>query len=200
MVHEDLTGQRFGRLVVVQFSHVKSKQTYWLCKCDCGNTKVCRAGHLRYGATKSCGCLRIENTSIANSTHGMSKTRLYGIWQNMLKRTEKASNHAYADYGGRGIRVCDAWHDFTVFMEWSLLNGYAENLTIDRIDVNGDYEPSNCRWITMYEQAGNKRNTIKITLDGQTKTLVEWCKLKGCTYMKAYKRYRKGKSPIEIFA
>lgn len=197
----DLTGQRFGRLVVLKFDHVDSRgQAYWICKCDCGNARVVRAGHLRNGATQSCGCMKREKTSISNSTHHMSDTRLYDIWQGIKARTERPTNPAYRNYGGRGIKLCEEWHDPYAFMEWANLNGYSEGLTIDRIDVNGNYEPSNCRWITRSEQCCNKRNTIRITLDGQTRTLVEWCNITGCSYMKAYKRYRKGKSPIEIFS
>ena len=143
----DLTGQRFGRLTVLERTELK-----WLCKCDCGNKKIVAGGHLVSGDTKSCGCLRIK--------HGMRNTRLYSIWHGMKERCYNTKHKFYKHYGGRGIKVCEEWkNDFQTFADWALSHGYADNLTIDRIDVNGNYEPSNCQWATNAEQQRNKRNS-----------------------------------------
>lgn len=193
----DLTGQRFGRLVVLKRVYRNGiRGTFWLCQCDCGKQKAIIASSLRGGFSRSCGCLQKERTP---RTHCMTHTRLYNIWGKMLDRTRNPRNPRYNDYGGRGIHTCSEWIHFESFMQWSLSHGYTDNLTLDRIDVDGDYEPSNCRFITLEEQQGNKRNTIRLTIDGETKTLVEWCDIYNSTYTKAYKRYRRGQSPQDIF-
>lgn len=113
-------------------------------------------------------------------THGLSKTRLYSIWIDMKKRCYNQKNNRYANYGGRGISVCDEWlHNFSAFNEWAMANGYAENLTIDRIDVNGNYEPSNCRWATIKEQQRNTTRNRFITVNGETRTMSEWAEITG---------------------
>lgn len=126
------------------------------------------------GNTASCGCLWRERVRAARITHGQTGSRLYYVWKSMLQRCEKQYNPSYDDYGGRGITVCEEWHDFTNFMQWAERTGYRENLTIDRIDVNEGYDPVNCRWVTMHEQARNKRNNINITYHGVTRCLSDW--------------------------
>ena len=154
----DLTGQRFGRLVVLQRAKTINKRTKWLCKCECGNEVVVEAYNLRVGHTQSCGCLQRAATSVANKTHGQGHTRLYRIWNNMKNRCYRKSYHAYNHYGGRGITICNEWlHDFQAFYDWAMANGYRDDLSIDRIDSNGNYCPKNCRWATMTEQNKNKR-------------------------------------------
>lgn len=131
-----------------------NKNVMWLCRCDCGNITTVRTYSLKCGDTKSCGCICANRTWITNFKHGGRHTRLYKTWQDMKSRCHNPNDHAYKYYGGKNIQICSNWeHDFVVFRDWSLANGYADNLTIDRINNKGNYEPSNCQWLTKSENA-----------------------------------------------
>lgn len=177
----DITGQKFGRLTALykMHNHHDKKNSYWICICDCGNFLEARSQHLRNNSIKSCGCLHKE----IMSTHGKHDTRLYRIWVAMKQRCNNPNNESYKYYGERGIKVCDEWRkDFMVFYNWAMNNGYNDNLTIDRINVDGNYEPANCRWITYQEQARNTRKTKNITINGETHCLKDWCKILNLNY------------------
>ena len=186
----DLTGNRYGKLVALERAKNRGKHTMWKCKCDCGNYTITGASELKQGTTKSCGCLKFESR---NSTHGLTKTRLYSIWSKMKDRCLNKNNPAYKWYGGRGITICQEWlDDFANFYNWSIENGYKEGLSIDRIDVNGNYEHCNCRWITLEEQALNTRTTKFLTYKGETKTVSEWCQITGIKKTTMLNRIRLG--------
>ena len=170
---KDLTGQRFGRLTVLKHVYTLNKRVYWLCKCDCGNEKIINGNSLKRGLTKSCGCLNRELLSL-RSKHGMFGTRIYGIWSSIKQRCFNKNAEKYKIYGGRGITMCEEWKDFKVFYEWSKNNGYEDDLTIDRIDSNGNYCPENCKWSTQREQQNNRRNNHLITYNGKTQTIAQW--------------------------
>ncbi len=200
----DMTGLTFGRLTVLKrVENDKQGNAMWLCQCVCGKTKKLRGGTLRQGKTKSCGCLLSEASKKRMTKlctkHGMSATKLYRVYSSMRERCEKPSCPEYKNYGGRGITVCKEWkHDRNSFFEWALNNGYKQGLEIDRIDVNGNYEPSNCRWVTRVENCNNKRNNIFLEYKGEKHTLSEWARLTGIRKNTIYSRYYSGKKPEEI--
>lgn len=156
----DMVGLRFEKLLVIErVDKDKHGQARWLCSCDCGNETVVLGSNLRRGKTKSCGCWRRENGvnhATSMTKHGQHDTRLYRIWNTMKNRCQNPKVHNYFRYGERGINVCPDWQEFTPFYEWSMANGYQENLTLDRIDNFKGYSPENCRWVTMKEQQNNK--------------------------------------------
>ena len=193
-VRMDLVGETFGKLTVIEFAGInKHKQSRWKCLCECGNELEVTGLHLKDGHTVSCG--RHAKYTI----HGMTKKRPYRIWQNMKTRCENPRSPSFEYYGARGIAVCDEWRDsFEAFYEWALSNGYADNLTLDRIDVDGDYCPENCQWATLKKQQNNKRNTLVVELDGEKHALREWADIKGIHYSTLYSRYIKGEQPADI--
>lgn len=171
----DVTGERFGRLIAVRYLGTSEGRAIWEFHCDCGNSVDARVGDVVSGKQKSCGCLRRE-ASRANGrkiiTHGMAGTRLWNIW-NGMKRRCKVDPHYQT------VIVCDEWKAFEPFRDWALANGYSEALTLDRIDPYGNYEPSNCRWATYKQQENNRRNTVRITVNGETKPLTAWAECTG---------------------
>lgn len=183
----DLTGKQYGRLTVIK--HIgkdKHNNAIWQCTCSCGNIINIRGATLRRGKANSCGCLHKELTKQLaknNIIHNMSNTRLYRIWQGMKSRCYYKQNNRYKYYGANGIKVCDKWlNNFQAFYDWGMSNGYKDDLTIDRIDVNDDYKPCNCRWVTKSEQQRNKRNNKMYTINGETRCLSEWCEKLNLNY------------------
>lgn len=170
----DMIGNRYGRLTVIRDSGERRRgETLWLCHCDCGNSVVLRGSSLRGGNNRSCGCLRDESQKTRSITHGCTGTRLYHIWNNMIQRCYQPHNKRWDCYGERGIRVCDEWRDFGNFQKWALENGYSDDLTIDRIDNDGNYEPSNCRWADVGTQANNKSTNHYLEHKGKKLTLTQ---------------------------
>lgn len=175
--YNDLTGKAFGRLTVIEEAgRAKDRKILWRCKCSCGNEKVVSGGGLTSGKTQSCGCYKLQRISESRRKHGASGNhknvdRLYKVWITIRKRCLTTTCKDYKYYGGRGITICEEWNDFANFKEWALQNGYSYDAkfgecTIDRIDVNGNYEPSNCRFVDMKVQAANRRNS-KTAKDGE---------------------------------
>lgn len=191
----DLTGKRFGRLTVIGVEDNGKRNTYYACQCDCGNVKVVRSDALLSGCTVSCGCKKKEQDRInltANHSHKMSGTRLYNIWAGLKGRCNNPNDPRYDRYGGRGISVCDEWNtSFQSFYDWAISNGYSENLTIDRIDNDGNYEPANCKWSTNKEQCNNRATNINIKIGNATKTLTEWCEIFDVDVARTMARYHR---------
>lgn len=194
---KDLTKYKFGRLTPVRRVENVGKVTVWLCICDCGNYKKIRYPDLMSGRTVSCGCKHKENLLKRNLKHGMATTnnrsRLYRIWAGMKSRcTNKNATH-YDRYGGRGITVCKEWlNDFETFRDWALANGYKENLSIDRIDNNGNYEPGNCKWVTDKGQGRNRSTNALYTINRTEKSLAEWCENYNISYKTVRSRLDEG--------
>lgn len=187
----DLTGKKYGKLLVVERAeNAKGGIAVWRCLCDCGKTSLVRGSNLKSGAVQSCGCLKHQPAH--NRTHGLSKDPLYMRWNQIKMRCLNPSCKSYGNYGGRGIKLCDEWKDSVeAFAKWAIENGYSEELTIERIDNNGDYCPENCKWIPKNEQPNNRRSCYSITYNGKTQNLTEWCKELGLNYKLIHNRMYK---------
>lgn len=199
---KDYSGRRFGRLVAVRLIEREPKWNghKWLFRCDCGKEKVISIKSVRSGHTASCGCLFLDRLVEKNTTHGLSKKhpREYRSWKDMRSRCNNSNNGDYTDYGGRDIAVCNRWDDFAAF--FADLGPCPKGLTLDRIEVDGDYEPLNCRWATSNVQANNKRTNRQITIDTETKTLQEWCRHFGIEHSKARYRLAQGWPVERVFS
>lgn len=195
---EDLSGQRFGRLVVIEFDHMDEYySSHWLCRCDCGNKVIVSRGNLVKGRATSCGCYKRDRQRELHTTHGEHRSRLHNIWGNMKQRCGNEKNTNYHSYGERGIEVCDEWlDDYETFRDWALENGYSDDLTLDRRDNNGIYSPDNCRWADCYTQANNRRTTRYITYNGETHSISEWARILGVSRGTLDYRIRKGDTSI----
>ena len=197
----EMTDKVFGRLTVIGFSHrSESKRIFWKCQCKCGNTANVNGANLRNGSTKSCGCLSadIKRDFIVKlrKTHGMTKTRTYKTWNGIIQRCLNSKNSSYHHYGGRGITVCNRWLKFENF--YVDMGDRPDDMSIDRIDNDGNYEPDNCRWATQKEQTRNARSNRLILYNGETKTMVEWSETLGLSYATITNRVYKGLSVDEI--
>ena len=180
----DLTGERFGRLTVVAPATPKIKadgkrETAFKCLCDCGTERIVLAYNLRNGHTQSCGCQSLEKRTAARTKHHGTGERLYRIWSHMKRRCTNPEYCKYEYYGGRGINLCDEWMNYISFRQWAINNGYQDGLTIDRIDNNSGYSPSNCRWVDMKIQSNNRRGNRILECYGESKTLAEWADYSG---------------------
>lgn len=187
----DLSGERFNRLIVLcRVENSKNGQTRWKCKCDCGNETIVSSSNLKNNSVKSCGCLRYE----PHNTHHLSNTKLYNIWYKMKQRCYCIEDEAYKYYGGRGIGICKEWvNDFVCFYNWAYTNGYKKGLTIERINNEKGYSPTNCKWATAKEQANNRRSCRVYTYNGKTLNLMQWCKELDLPYKTIHSRlYKSG--------
>lgn len=192
----DMTGREFEECVVIKRSDKLSKdgkKIFWECECKCGNTFTARGSDIRSGNTKSCGCLVKKKARTRKGAHGQRNSRIYTIWNNMKLRCYNKNQNNYFNYGGRGIKICDEWkNDFTTFYNWAIENGYSDELSIERINNDGDYEPSNCKWANLHEQARNKRNNRFLEHDGKKMIAPDWSKVTGIPEKIIYDRMTKG--------
>ena len=201
MEDSDVVGKTFGRwFVICRNGNTKNKSKQYLCRCECGIEKNVVGVHLLNGKSTSCGCFSAEQVRERMTKHGKTNTRLIYIWQGIKQRCFLETDKHYQWYGARGITICDEWkNDFMSFYNWAICNGYDKNKSIDRINNNGNYEPSNCRWVDHKTQCRNRRSNLLINIDGQIKPLIEWCEIKGFNYKLAWGRYRRGIPAERIF-
>lgn len=193
MIRIDLTGNTYGKLKVINLAvDDVGKKKKWLCKCECGNEVVVSGSNLRSGHTTGCSQCQLREIQRKNITHNMSKTKLYRVWNGMKNRCENPNHKSYIDYGNCGISVCEEWHDSVVFIKWALKNGYKEGLEIDRINTRGNYEPTNCRWISRTENANNKTNNRLFEFRGKHMTLAEIARENNLNYKLLHKSISKG--------
>lgn len=190
---KNLVGQRFGRLIVLKRLGFIKKRTYYECQCDCGKLVKVLSSNLLKGTSTSCGCYANELAIIRNRTHGMSSSRLYGIWEGIKQRCYNPNVSAFKYYGKKGIKVCEDWlKSFENFKDWAEKNNYNDTLTIDRININNDYSPENCRWVTKEVQANNTSTNVFLTINGITDTISNWSKKTGIKASTIGWRHRNG--------
>lgn len=198
--------EKYGKLTILKEDHEKKYKNgtvikFVLCKCDCGKKKIINLNNLQRGLVKSCGC-------IVKTKNGLSNSRIGRIYHGMIQRCYNNKDLNYKNYGGRGIVLCKEWlNNFMNFYVWAKENGYKENLTIDRIDSNGNYCPENCRWVDMKTQQNNRRNNRLLTFEGKTKTITQWAKEYKMSYRNLFYRLKNGyslekalKKPLRLLA
>lgn len=198
----DLAGRRFDRLLVLRRAESSADgKARWVCACDCGNTTIVFSHALRMKGdaareikrTRSCGCLRKSASTVANSTHGMTRTRIYKTWLGMIARCSGASGEKdHKHYRDKGVSVCDEWKSFETFLAWASASGYKDNLTIDRIDNDGDYTPENCRWATKIVQQNNTSKNVVIKAFGRSMTMAQWAREYGIRNGTLFARLKSG--------
>lgn len=188
-------GEKFNKLTVLGAVH-NGCRWLWECSCDCGGRSVAYPNQVMRGKTKTCGCGRSVTFRNMHTRHGESGTRLHGIWKGMINRCNPQNTHAKY-HGKRGITVCDEWRDYVVFRDWAIVNGYAENLTIERRDARGDYCPQNCTWIPLSEQMRNTTKTMSVTYGGKTALVSQWADELGLVRSTVYNRIRRGETPAQ---
>lgn len=179
----DITGKRFGRLLVVGRGEPLNGHTRWICKCDCGRERLVHGSSLKSGNTTSCGCYRTENAKRLYSGVRQNDKRLYAVWNGIKQRCLNKNNKSYKNYGGRGIKIDEKWaNNYESFYNWAMESGYQSGMEIDRIDNNGNYCESNCRFVSKELQSNNKRNVKLFEIDGTKKSLSQWCRVYGKDY------------------
>ena len=191
-----MIGKRFGRLIVISEGEKRGKcrSARWICRCDCGNiTKPITGEVLRSGRSTSCGCYKRDLTIQRNTKHNLCYTRIHRIWVGMKDRCYNPNTPNFKRYGARGIKICEEWlNSLEAFYKWAMASGYSDDLTIDRIDNDGDYCPENCRWATNEEQCNNRGHHILLEINGETKTIAQWAKESGIKYRTIHARYNRG--------
>lgn len=194
----DLTGKKFNKLKVLKnMGKNENRKYFWLCKCECGKEIIVKGDNLKNGHSKSCGCYKLERLKKRSITHDLSKHRLFKIFYGIKSRCYNKKDYHYKWYGSKGIKIYDEWlNDFKNFYDWAMANGYEEHLTIDRINNIGNYEPSNCRWVTMKEQCRNRTSNVYIEYKGEKKTIIEWSEITGIPFKTLYNRFSR-KLPLE---
>lgn len=189
----DLTGQRFCRWTVIRRAATVNQQTRWECLCDCGNVGVVKTNNLRTAISRSCGCLKLELSAARKTRHGSTNSPTWYTWAGMIGRCTNSTNYGYPWYGGRGIKVCDRWQGKDGFVNFLADMGERPvGMSIDRINVNGDYEPGNCRWADSKQQSRNRENTIRLTARGETLPVAEWAERVGCSSLRITQRLSRG--------
>ena len=197
-------GEKFNKLTVLELDHIEQKHykqnkaniEFYKCKCDCGKIIIVQKAYLKNSHVQSCGCLNLAN----HTKHNGKGTRLYRIWAGIKNRCNNPNADAYKNYGGRGITICNEWeNDFINFRNWALENGYNDNLSIDRIDVNGNYESNNCKWASEQEQSNNRRKNHYITYNNEIHTIAEWARIRNIAPDTLRNRIVKHKNIITVF-
>ena len=197
--YNNIIGKKYNKWTVIEFSHSNGHNNYFKCKCDCGIEKIVRIDNVVSGESKSCGCYRKEIEKNRDKNKSKTRKRINTIWYGMKKRCYNKECDHYKWYGEKGIKVCKEWlNSFECFYEWALNNGYSDNLTIDRIDIDKGYNPKNCRWVTLQEQAKNRSNNIYIEHNGKKFSVKELSRLCGLSKTTIRNRHKKGYSFEDI--
>ena len=208
---ENFIGKKYGKLKIVSLSYKKQKYTksgrkdgflyYFNCICECGNYIDVNLHDLTSSHTQSCGCYQKTQVSKKNKIHGLTTSSIFHIWTSMKQRCLNPNNKAYKNYGGRGITICDDWkNNFITFYDWAMNNGYKENLSIDRIDNDGNYQPDNCRWVTRKEQNRNYRKNINVIYENTEYCLKDLSVKLNINYKYLHKKYKKGMKIEDIIS
>lgn len=195
-VAKDMTGKQFGMLTVLyrDTDQGKGKKPVvkWICKCKCGAIISVKGDALRSGHTISCGCRKIKHMESYKHT-----TRLYNIWKCMRQRCNNPNNPSYINYGGKGVKICEEWKEYKNFRDWALSNGYQDHLSIDRINVDGNYEPNNCRWADKYTQMNNTTRNRFLDYHGKKRTMAQIARSLGVSYSTIQHRVERNQ-PLEV--
>lgn len=204
--HKDIIGNRYGMLTVLEYDKSIDRRLMFKCKCDCGKVISVRKDSLENGHSQSCGCVRESwmHSGKLNRKHGKYEERIYWVWAKIKRRCYNKRCREYENYGGRGIKMCEEWLDPEKFIQWAYASGYNKDApkgvcTLDRIDVNGNYEPSNCRWITNLEQQNNRRDNQIFTHNGESHTIAEWARILGIKYSTLNAGLMRYGKPLEYY-